>query len=446
MTKKETSNSKDFLFKSAFFIITLCLSTYFVLWVEKLKPSDLGTYKNMFIKEVVIKKRGDYNINRPVAALSGEEKRYAVIAWNYFANNTDTATGLVPAVDHGKEFTLSDLSAFLMGLTAAYEIGVLDSLEFDARLKKALHSVQKLPLYNHTLPNKKYEVSTLAMLDENNKPSTKGIGWSAMDIGRYYSFVQKILVDYPKYISLVKKAIDHWNVKDMVIGGSVYGIIRDEDGALVKGMEGKLGYEEYCAKGLLLSGFDVTESMAYTDFLKFVEIYDEDIAVDTRILKDKSKDNYIVSDPYILDGLEFGWDANSKELARRVFEVQMKRYEKEKIVTALSEDVLPTAPFYVYNSLYMDGKKWNCLDEKGQDASAYRMISTKAAFGWYALYKDAYGTVLFNAVKDLNSAQKGWYSGKYESNGLPVKTLTSKTNGMVLEALNYRIHGKLVRL
>ena len=444
MNKK--ANSKDFLMKSSFFIITLCLSTYFVLWIEKLKPSDLGTYKNMFIKEVIIKKRSDYNLKRPVSSLTIEEKNFARIAWKYFENNCIASTGLVGSTEGSSYFTLSDLSTYLMALTSAYEVGVIDSTDFDSRFKKAFSSLEKLPLYENKLPNVKYSVSDLSMLDDQNKTSTAGSGWSALDIGQFYSIVQKVLVDYPAYVPLIKKTIDRWNVKDMVIGGSIYGIGKDEDGHKVKELQGKLGYEEYCAKGLLLTGFDVTESMAYTDFLKFVEINNIDVAVDTRILKGKTEDNYIVSDPFILDGLEYGWDANSKELARRIYEVQMRRYEKEKIVTALSEDFLPTTPFYVYNTLYKDGKKFNCVDAKGNDASDFRMVSTKAAFGWSVLYKDAYSEVLLNTVKTLFDPNKGWYSGKFEKSGLPVKIFSTKTNGMVLEAMNYKLHGRLIRL
>ena len=444
MNKK--ANSTDFMMKSIFFIVTLCLSTYFVLWIEKLKPSDLGTYKNMFIKEVIIKKRSDYNLKRPVPALSVEEKNFALIAWKYFENNCNAVTGLVGATEGSKLFSLSDLSSYLMGLTSAYEIGVIDSADFDGRLKKAFSSLEKLPLYENKLPNLTYNLSDLSMLDDQSQPSVAGAGWSALDIGQFYSFVQKVLVDYPAYVPLIKKTIDRWNVKDMVIGGSIYSTGKDEDGQKVKELQGKLGYEEYCAKGLLLSGFDVTESMAYTDFLKFVEINNVDVAVDTRILKGKTEDNYIVSDPFILDGLEFGWDANSKELARRIYEVQMRRYENEKIVTALSEDFLSTAPYYVYNTLYKDGKKFNCVDAKGNDAADFRMVSTKAAFGWSVLYKDAYSDVLLNAVKTLFDPNKGWYSGKFEKTGLPDKAITTKTNAMVLEALNYKIHGRLIRL
>jgi hypothetical protein len=444
MDKK--SNSKEFLVKSVFFIITLCLSTYLVLWIEKLKPSDLGTYKNMFIKEVVIKKRSTYNVRRPVGALSNTELRYAATAWKYFANNCNPSTGMVSKTDHGNFFTLSDLGDYLMALTSAYEMNVVDSNEFNNRMTKALLTLKKLPLFENKLPNKRYSTDALQMLDEQNKVSKTGIGWSSLDVGRFFGVVQKLLVDYPQYVPLLKASIDHWNLKDMILGGSMYGITRNDEGAFIKEMEGKLGMEEYCAKGLLLSGFDVTESMSYTDFLKFVEIYDVDIAIDTRILKEKANDNYILSDPYILDGLEFGWDVNSRELARRIFDVQKKRYEKEKIVTAVSEDFILSAPYYVINAIYMDGKKWNCEDKMGNDASQKKTISTKAAFGWYALFADAYSDVLLNAVKDLYDPAKGWYSGKFEISGKPNTTITSKTNAMVLEALDFKANGKLIRL
>ncbi len=442
---KKVNNNK-FLFKSVFFIVSFCLATYLVLWIEKLKPSDLGTYKNMFIKEIVIKKSEFYNLRKPVAKLTEKEMGFAKTAWIYFVKNCHEKTGLVNGRDHVPNFTMADLSSYLMATISAYELKIIDSVDFDNRIVRVLASLQKIPLYDHKLPNKKYSTSDMKMLDEENNNSATGIGWSALDIGRFYSVVQKILFDYPQYVPMLKTVVNRWKMEDMIVKGNLYSIHKNEDNMVEKIPDGKLGFEEYCSKGLAMSGFDVSEAALYTDFIKFITIYDVEVGVDTRDHKDKSDDNYVLSDPYILDGIEYGWDVNSIELAYRVFNVQKSRYNKTNIITAVSEDYTTLPPYFVYNTIYVDGKTWNCVDKKGNDAEDLKSVSTKAAFGWNVLFQDTYADLLLETVKDLNDPKKGWYSGKYEKSGKPNTTITATTNGMILECLNYKVHGKMVKL
>ena len=69
--------------------------------------------------------------------------------------------------------------------------------------------------------------------------------------------------------------------------------------------EGRLGYEEYAAKSMQLMGYDVAEALDYQSWLKFVDIYDINVATDSRSPEEFTAHNYVVSEPYILDGLEF---------------------------------------------------------------------------------------------------------------------------------------------
>ncbi len=438
-------NNKAFLLKSGFFIISFSLATYLVLWIEKLKPSDLGTYKNLFIKEVIIKKSDFYSLRKPVKELTLKEMEYAKTAWKYFENNSSSTNGAINGRENVNTFNMSDMTSYLLGLVSAYELNIVDSVEFNKRLTATLTSMRSMPLYENKLPNKTYSTSDFKMLDDKNSPSASGSGWSALHIGRFYTFVEKILMDYPGYVSLVKEVIGRWRLEDMIVKGSLYGV-NASGKTSVKFQEGKLGYEEYCAKALIMAGYDVSDAMSYTDFIKFVNIYDIEIGVDTRDHKDKSDDNYLLSDPYILDGIEYGWDINSQELAYRVFNVQKSRYKKTNIITAVSEDYTSLSPNYIYNTIYVDDETWHCVDSNGEDASELKTISTKAAFGWNVLFQDNYADILLETVKGLNDPERGWFSGKYEKSGKINTTLTAATNGMILECLNYKVHRKLISL
>ena len=208
--------------------------------------------------------------------------------------------------------------------------------------------------------------------------------------------------------------------------------------------EGK--YDVLLCSSLIENGLDVANALRYTDFLRLVDIYGTSVATDSRDPLQFQAHNYVVSEPYILDGLEFGWDHLSKELAWRVYQAQAARFKETGILTAVSEDNIDQAPYFVYNTVYTDGKPWNAITEKGEDASQFKSLSTKAVFGWHVLYETDYTKKLMGKMEALADPAKGWYSGLYEVTGKPNKAITANTNGIILEALAYKQTGQLMKL
>jgi len=434
----------NFIIKPVVFILGLGGTSLLVLYIEALRPSDFGFYKDIFKKEIVIERSEKYPLRTPSEKLSEEEIRYAKIAWKYFESNYQPETGFVNSTDMYPSTTFWDLTSYLMGMVSAHELGIIDSSTLDLRLKKCFESLSKIKLYQGKLPNKVYNTMNLMMTNYDNRPSEEGVGWSAMDIGRFFSFVNKIKTDYTQYYPELKKIISNWKISEMIIDGTLHGIaFSTKDRAPHIVQEGKLGYEEYCSKGLMMAGYDVYEAMVYTDFIRFKKIYGIEIGIDTREVKYNPAYNYILSEPYVLDGIEYGWDVNSRELAYRIFSAQKEKYKHEKIITSVSEDHLDQPPYFVYNSVYADGSPWNCIAENGDDATEFKTFSVKTAFGWYVLFDDEYSKLLFENVKGLYDENKGWYAGRYEKNTKPNKAITANTNGIILEALNYKRKGKL---
>jgi hypothetical protein len=248
-----------------------------------------------------------------------------------------------------------------------------------------------MSLYKDKLPNKVYNTINLQMTTYNNRPTPNGVGWSSMDIGRFLTFCNLIIRKYPQHTTLVKELQAKWDLQLIIEDATLTGIgLSFKDGKEMKVQEGKLGYEEYCAKGFQQMGYDVSNSMLYTDFIQFIKIYNEEIAADSREVKYHPGYNYVVSDPYILDGLEYGFDVNSRELGYRIFKVQKKRYKHTKKLTAVGESHIDTIPYFIYNSIYVDGKTWHCVSENGDDANNFKTFSTAVAFGFYYLFDDPY--------------------------------------------------------
>jgi hypothetical protein len=176
---------------------------------------------------------------------------------------------------------------------------------------------------------------------------------------------------------------------------------------------------------------------------EFVEVNGIKVPVDTRDYQKTNANNYVVSESYILDGIEFGLEGYLKDYAANVLEVQKRRFESTGQLTAVSEDNIDREPYFLYNTVYSNGNSWTTITDENKPSPQLRSISTKAAFGWRYLYPDnPYAQKVFDAVKDLRSPDgAGFYAGLYEETKEPNKSLTGNTNGLILEILYYKARG-----
>lgn len=420
------------------FLIGLVSAFGLVILLESYQPSTEKIVKSNIKKTKAIQLA-------PQAMLTEQEKIWAKVAWKYFENNLQQDTGLVNSVDSYPATTMWDTSSYLMALIAAHRLDLISQSVFDTRVNQLLESLANLNLFDNQLPNKSYNTKTLEMVDYNNNKSVRGIGWSAIDIGRLLVPFNILVWQHPQHTVAVNKVSTVWEFDLVIKDGVMIGTALDGDSKTIYLQEGRLGYEQYAAKSLSILGLDVTNALSYTNFLKIVDIYNIPVATDSRDPNIFTAHNYVVSEPYILDGLEYGWDVTSEEFAYRVYAAQEQRYLKTGQLTAVSEDNIDQAPYFVYNTVFTDGEKWKAITEAGEDASDYRSISTKAAFGWHALYNTAYTQKLMTVVGKLNDPNKGWYSGLYEANDKVNTAITANTNAIILESLCYKRFGPMMQ-
>jgi hypothetical protein len=378
-----------------------------------------------------------------VTPLTAEEQTYARTAWQYFVANYQPATGFVNSTGGYPSGTLWDMANYLMALNAVRWMKIIDQKDFDNRVNKFLTTLNSLKLFEDTLPNKVYNAATAEMTDYGNKPKPRGIGWSALDIGRMLAAFHIIRTCHPQYSDWIKGIISKWKLDRSVKDAQLYGatVLPDDKTLLVQ--EGRLGYEEYAARGYELWGFKPTKALAIEPF-EFVKIHNLNIPVDTRDYQKTNANNYVVSESYILDGIEFGLKGYLQDYTKSVFEVQSRHFKETGELTAVSEDNIDQAPYFLYNTVYSNGVNWAVITESNKLNPQLRTLSTKAAFGWYYLYPDdAYAKKLFDAVKDLRSPDgNGFYAGLYQETKKPNKSLTGNTNGLILEILYFKARGK----
>ncbi len=330
--------------------------------------------------------------------LTKEETEWAKIAWKYFENNASSGTGMINSVDGYPAMTLWHWADYLAALTSARELELIGKCEFDRRLSALLQYLNQMPLFNGELPNKVYHPQTGQMIDSSGKPGQTG--WSAIDIGRFLTWLKIVKCRYPVYGEYIDKAVLRWNFCRVIDDcGVLYGSVKTGDNIDIY-QEGRLGYEEYAAKGFQLWGFN-TKAASRIEPFKTIDIGGIRIPADARDPRETGASAPVLSMSYILPGLEFNWDRiddnqsmdsrhtdkKIAEIAEAVYRVQERRYEKKRIFTARTDHHLPSDPFFVFDSVYADGYPWNVLSPDGTYRKESSLLATRASVGKWALRK-----------------------------------------------------------
>ncbi len=379
--------------------------------------------------------------------LSQDDLRMARIAWTYFENNYNPETGLVNAVNNYPSTTMWDTGSALAATVAAFDFGFIDKKDFDDRITALIGSLARMKLFNDEAPNKVYNTKTLAMVDYANKPTEFGIGVSALDLARLMSWSRTLSCMHPKYYTGIRKTISRWKFDRIIQDDQMYGLARDKSNPeeIKVWQEGRLGYEQYAGKIFTKYGFDAPVAASYeNEYRGDVDILGVSIAHDSRDPETWHANNYVLTESYTMDAIELGLDGENTQLVRNIFEVQKQRWRDTGIVTAISEDNINQAPWFLYNTIYNAGKSWQTTNSSDVAYDHLKTISTKAAISMALLYpEDEYSAVLMNAVESAYDPEKGWYSGIYESGAGYNTVTTANTNGVILSGFLYKKYGSL---
>ncbi|MEH2312631.1 MAG: DUF3131 domain-containing protein [Nostoc sp.] len=364
-------------------------------------------------------------------------------AWKYFERNWNPQTGLVNSADNLPWTTWWDQGSALLGIHAAYQLGLLPKDRFQQRMNTLLETLEKLPLPATGLPNKAYSTPTVEMRQLNDTPDPKGIsGWSVLDMARFLLGLHVMRSHYPEYSDRINRIVTRWNLSKLVKDGWLNGAI-PRAGGLQEVQEGRLGYEQYAAHSLKLWNIQATNALSNPP-VKMVEVDGITLQIDQRNLKNSGATNYLTNDPYLLWGLEMGWNDAVKPQVQNLLKVQQQRFKRTGILTAINEDSLDRPPYFLYYSVYANGKAWQAVNVTGKAYPQFRFISTKAAFSWFALMPDQpYTKRLRDFAQNLSDKNRGYLSGRYENSKLGVNaSVDINTNAIILESLLYQARGR----
>ena len=357
-------------------------------------------------------------------------------AWAFLERNYSPQTGLVRAHDQYRFVTIWDVASTLAGYWAGAGLGLTDTADFRDRSARALRTLRDAPLFEGRLFNKVYDAETGHAVDAATQPSRDGYGWSAIDVGRLLLWFRILHAD-AELAPLVDSVVARIDLAAAVEDGMLWG--RERLGALGgrSYQEGRLGYEQYAARGFALWGLDVG---AASDFFANAVV---DSAYGRPIPRDVRGTDCLTSEPVVLAGMEFGWDTAWGEIARAALEAQHARYLATDTVTVVSEDASSEAPHYFYYyCIAADGEAF-AVRAKGEGGllDGPRAVSTKATLAWYALAPSRYTERAVRTVAAGVDAGGAWPAGVLEGSGVPSGGENVNTAGVILEAALYARDG-----
>lgn len=369
----------------------------------------------------------------------GQERQLdeaASIAWRYVAQNYVPSTGLVAAVPNYDYATIWDIGSSLAAIYCAGELNLIDRAEADRRLIRAMQTLAGYQLYQKIGFNKVYSVTSSAMVDRSERRSERGYGWSTTDMGRLLVWLRILGTSRPSLSAPAEAVARKLDFARLVSDGYLWGEDVDASGEGRRYQEGQLGYEQYAARGFAAWGHRAEHALDFTANALPITIMGQPLVADLR------QRDRLTSDPFVLSGLELGWEPREAALARAVLAVQEERYKRTGVVTMVGEDALAEAPHYFYYYAVFTNNRAFGVDVQTPHTflDGPHWISTKAAFGWHALAPSAYTRMAVQAVRPA-AGPKGWASGVYERGG-STNVPNINTAAVVLEAALFERLGR----
>lgn len=350
-------------------------------------------------------------------------------AWRYVDRHYRRSTGLIDATDGYAFATIWDVGSGLAALYAGHELSMIGTPEYDRRIRRVLGTLANVNLFDNAAFNKLYSTTDGAMVGTDERPSARGYGWSAIDVGRLLVWLNIIAANQPQYRADAARVAGRLAMGRIVSDGYLHGEDLDASGAPRRYQEGRLGYEQYAARGFSAWNAPARRAQGLRQNGAPITVMGQELVADLR------GGDRVTSDPLILLGLELGWDAETTPVATGFLAAQEARYRQTGRVTLAGEDAIARPPyFFYYYCALANGKNFSIdVQHAGAVVDGPRWVSTKAAFAWHALRPSAYTELALRTVKPAQTAN-GWGSGVYEDSGASTGTLNINTAAVILEA------------
>lgn len=352
----------------------------------------------------------------------------ARLAWKSVDAGYDRRTGWYRPMRAFRDATVWDLASGLAAAHCAARLGFLPLAEYEARTRLALSTFRKAPLADGVAYTKVYDVST----GRPSKGSGASLsGWSTTDLGRLLVWLRIVANGSPSLEPECRAVAERLGYGTLIRGGYLFGKSVTAAGE-VEYQEGQIGFEQYAAAGFRLFGHPAEHALDIGRNAIPIEILGQRLAADLR-----GRDR-LTSEPFVLAGLELGWDEPTGRLARALLAAMEARAAKTGRVVMCSEDAIDRPPhWFYYYCVYTNARDF-AVDVQQYKAVVEepRWVSAKASFAWHALLPSAYTRRAVDAVAAARTPL-GWLSGVEEGTGRPIGSTNVNTAAVILEAALY---------
>jgi hypothetical protein len=354
-------------------------------------------------------------------------------SWGYLDAYYQPATGFVNATPDWFNTTLWDLGGQLLAFMAAKDLGLMSADEYAKRTGRTLATLESAKLYDGVAYNRIYSTR------DGSMNAKDGAGWSATDLGRFLLALKILAAREPSFAAQAERVARRNDFRQIAKGGYLHGRVPAADR---KGrndfQEGRIGYEQYVAAGFHQWGVDVANAMNVSANATPVTVQG------VPLLGDKRRYDRLLSEPFVLYGLELGLTGEYAKLAQNLLKAQEARFAATGQMTIASEDAMPVKPFYFYyHCVYCNGQPFVVgVSSPKQTLTEPRWVSTKAAFGWHALMPNAYTAKAIAHVAPALDPKRGWATGVFEKTGESTKTWDVNTAVVLMEIAWYQLRGR----
>lgn len=362
-------------------------------------------------------------------------------AWEFFEQPGRQMAGLVPANiwqegnDYGsyRIVTMWDVGSILLGTISAHSLGLINDAAFSERIAGIDNFLRRATYHfgEARLPNYRSSIDTAKSVES---------GYDATDTARL--FIALHIADQLKVPVLSGRGlINSWDLDQTIRNGEIWSI----KGGKMEPAEFYI-YRYYVSRAYALWNVDhkpVTSG----------EPPNVNEAARQAFVKELASIGPISSEPSLAEEVELGASPYSQEIVRLLEAAQLKRYKDTSRLTCVSESPMDREPWFTYQGYDLTRKgeaawtvyswkteaEWNTPDF----AAKHRMVSSKAAFLWYATRPNAYTEMLWQHVREHARAPKyGFHPGVYEATGEPSRNIDVNTNATILEAVAYALRGR----
>ncbi len=358
----------------------------------------------------------------------------ARLAWCYFDQLTNPETGLCPSTvqfakvdqQEHRKLTMWDIGSLIQAVVAAKSIGLIDQDEFVGRSTAILNSLPAVPIAGLTLPCSEISIDT---------PSDGTTDFNICDTARLFSAL-KALSEFPAMKDPVAALVSRWDVEQTVRNGRIFAI---DNGRFVDAHGSHCAH--YASASFAHWGIDVDSPYA-------AMAGDTPADAQMNLLYEVARIGSLGAEPLLLNGLELGFTKPTSYLSDVLFDMQRKAYRDTGKFHCVSEAPMNEAPWFTYQGLLVDApagaNPWDVAASPPQakyENAEFRqralMVSSKAAFLWWALRPTEYSRGLVDLVRRKGRIPgRGYASGIYSNTGKATENYGDiNTNGIILQSV-----------